>query len=375
MKILFTGGGTGGHVNPALAIAETVKKHKPDAQIAFVGTPKGIENKLVTKAGYPIHHINIQGLRRSLSLRNIKTLYLTVTSVSKAKKLLKQEKPDCVIGTGGYVCYPLVKAASKMKIPTAVHESNSIPGIAIKMLAPYVDIIFTDFEKTKEYIKPEYHDKIIHVGNPYFENKNVYTYKNARKELGIDGKYDYSVLVYGGSLGAANINANVVKWANAYVKDNKKIKLTHATGASGYEKTMGEYAALGLDKCENIEILEYIYDMPKRMAAADIVVCRAGAMTLSELAMSAKASVLIPFPYAAENHQYKNAEMLAKAGAAILIPDGELDCEKLQSAVGKILYENGVKADMERKVSSFAMPEANEKIYTNIQKLLKGGKV
>ncbi len=372
MKILFTGGGTGGHVNPALAIAETVKKHDPKAEIAFVGTPKGIENKLVSKAGYPIHHINIQGLRRSLSLQNVKTLYLTITSVSKAKKLLKKEKPDCVIGTGGYVCYPLVKAASKLKIPTAVHESNSIPGVAIKMLAPYVDIIFTDFEKTSEYIKPQYRNKIIHVGNPYFENGESYTYEKARKELGIE-EDDYSVLVYGGSLGAANINSNVVKWASENIKNNKKIKLTHAAGAAGFEKTKAEYAACGLDKCENAELLEYIYDMPKRMAASDVVVCRAGAMTLSELAMAGKASVLIPFPYAAENHQYKNAEVLAKANAALMIPDGELNETTLNTAISKILFEKGAKQAMQDKIRTFAMPNANEEIYKNIQKLLKGG--
>ncbi len=371
MKILFTGGGTGGHANPALAIAETVKKHDPECEIAFVGTPTGIENKLVGKAGYKIHHINIQGLQRKLTLKNIKTLYLTVTSVSKAKKLLKEEKPDAVVGTGGYVCYPLVKAASKLKIPTAVHESNAIPGVAIKMLAPYVDVIFTDFEKTKEYIKEQYRHKIVHVGNPYFENGEKYDYQGARKKLGIGGEFKYSVLVYGGSLGAANINSNVVKWAEKYLKAHGDIKLTHATGARDYEKTKNAYTEAGLANDPSAEVLEYIYDMPCRMAAADVIVCRAGAMTLSELALTEKPAVLVPYPYAAENHQYKNAKVLSDSGAAILIADSELDEEKIENAVNKILYTENAAEDMAKSIKKFAMPKANEDIYKKIIELIQ----
>ncbi|MBR6535130.1 MAG: undecaprenyldiphospho-muramoylpentapeptide beta-N-acetylglucosaminyltransferase [Clostridia bacterium] len=372
MKILFTGGGTGGHVNPALAIAHTFKKRQPTVQIAFVGTPNGIENKLVSKAGYPMHHINIQGLKRSLSPSNFKTLYLTLTSVSKAKKLLKKERPDCVIGTGGYVCYPLVKAASKLGIPTAIHESNAIPGIAIKLLSPCVDMIFTDFEKTAEYIKKQYRDKIVHVGNPYFENDDDITYESAREKLGISGKYDHSILVYGGSLGASNINSNVVKWAAKRLKDNKRIKLTHATGARGYEITVSEYNANGLGASDNIEILEYIYDMPVRMAAADVIVCRAGAMTLSELAMAGKPAILVPYPYAAENHQYKNAMVLQNAGAAVLIEDSALDENGLDEAISSVL--NGKGKEMSEKIKQFAMPDANEMIYENILKLINKNK-
>ena len=371
MKILFTGGGTGGHVNPALAIAETVKKHLPECEIAFVGTPTGIENKLVSKAGYKLHHIEIQGLKRKLSLQNVKTLYLTVTSVSKAKKLLKQEKPDAVIGTGGYVCYPLVKAAAKLGIPTLIHESNAIPGVAIKLLASCVDVIFTDFEKTREYIKEKYRDKVIHVGNPYFENGEKTDYLSARKKLGIDGKYKYSVLVYGGSLGAANINDKIAKWADKYLKTNKEIKLTHATGATGYEKTKQAYQTYGLDKAENIELLEYIYDMPCRMTAADVIVSRAGAMTLSELSMLAKPAVLVPYPYAAENHQYKNAKLLSDSDEAVLIEDKELTEDGIEKALHRILYENGVKEKMSENISKFAMPEANEKIFQKLIQLIK----
>lgn len=371
MKILFTGGGTGGHVNPALAIAETVKKHAPECEIAFVGTPTGIENKLVSKAGYKLHHINIQGLQRKLTLQNVKTLYLTVTSVSKAKKLLKAEKPDAVVGTGGYVCYPLVKAASKLGIPTAIHESNAIPGIAIKMLAPCVDVIFTDFEKTKEYIKEQYRHKIVHVGNPYFENGEKYDYRSARKKLDIEGRYKYSVLVYGGSLGAANINANIVKWAEKYLKAHTDTKLTHATGAAGYEKTKEAYKACGLENYPSAEVLEYIYDMPCRMAAADAVICRAGAMTLSELALMGKKAVLVPYPYAAENHQYKNAKVLEDNGAAILIEDSALTEDKIEAALSKVLYESEASEKMAENIRKFAMPDANEDIYKKLMSLIK----
>ena len=192
------------------------------------------------------------------------------------------------------------------------------------MLAQCVDIIFTDFEKTKEYIKEQYRHKIVHVGNPYFENGEKYDYRSARKKLAIEGRYKYSVLVYGGSLGAANINANIVKWAEKYLKAHGDIKLTHATGALGYEKTKESYKACGLENDESAEVFEYIYDMPCRMAAADAVICRAGAMTLSELALMGKKAVLVPYPYAAENHQYKNAKVLEDNGAAILIEDSAL---------------------------------------------------
>ncbi len=372
MKVLMTGGGTGGHINPALAIAATIKEHDKDAQIAFVGTKKGMENTLVPREGYELYHIEIQGLRRSLSFQNIKTLYLTLTSPSKAKKLLKKEKPDLVVGTGGYVCYPLIKAASSMGIPTALHESNAQPGVAVKLLSGCVDVIFTNFEVTSSLLKEKYRDKIVNVGNPYRKGSVVYTKEQARAELGIEGKYRHSVLICGGSLGAVALNNCVTEYIKKYAANNPDTLITHASGARNYEQVKQKYAEYGIDKLGNVQLLDYIYDMPRRMAAADVVVCRCGAMTLSELALMGKPSVLIPSPNVTDNHQYKNGKVLSDAGAAVLIEEKDLDADILNEKISEILSSREKQSQMRQICKNFAHPEANELIYQKLCKIVRG---
>ncbi len=370
MKVLMTGGGTGGHINPALSIAATLKEHEPDAEIAFVGTKKGMENTLVPKEGYKLHHIEIQGLRRSLSLQNIKTLYLTLTSPGKAKKLLKREKPDLVVGTGGYVCYPLIKAASALGIPTALHESNAQPGVAVKMLCDKVDVIFTNFEVTGKLLGEKCADRVVNVGNPYKKGSVTYTKEAARKELGFDGKFRHSVLVCGGSLGAAALNSCTAEYIKKFAALNKDTVITHASGARNYEEMKNKYSEYGIDKLENVELLDYIYDMPRRMAAADVVVCRCGAMTLSELALMSKPSVLIPSPNVTDNHQYKNGKVLADAGAAELIEEKDLTPELLNEKIDGILSSREKQKRMGEMCKIFAHPEANELIYKKLCELI-----
>ncbi len=371
MKVLMTGGGTGGHINPALSIAATIKEHDKDSDIAFVGTEKGMENTLVPREGYKLYHIEIQGLRRSLSLQNIKTLYLTLTSPSKAKKLLKKEKPDLVVGTGGYVCYPLIKAAASLGIPTALHESNAQPGVAVKMLAGCVDIIFTNFEVTGKLLGDKYAHKTVNVGNPYRNGSLVYTKEKARQELGMEGRFRHSVLVCGGSLGAQALNDCVIEYIRDYASKNRDTVITHASGARNYEAVKAKYAEYGIDKLENVELLDYIYDMPKRMAAADAVVCRCGAMTLSELALMGKPSVLIPSPNVTDNHQYKNGKVLADAGAAELIEEKELTPLLLDEKISGILGSREKQKKMSDICRGFAHPEANELIYNKLCELVK----
>ncbi|MBQ7821483.1 MAG: UDP-N-acetylglucosamine--N-acetylmuramyl-(pentapeptide) pyrophosphoryl-undecaprenol N-acetylglucosamine transferase, partial [Clostridia bacterium] len=306
MRVIVTGGGTSGHVNPALAIANTIKKNIPGSEIIFVGTNRGIENKLVPKAGYKLYHVDVRGIKRSLSLSNLKSLYLAVTSPIKAKKLIRQFKPDVVIGTGGYVCWPVMKAAADMNIPTALHESNSIPGVAIKMLAKHVDRIFVNFEATKNKFPEDYRDKIVRVGNPLRPEFLTLDYNSARDTLGINGKYEKFILSCGGSMGAEKINEAVIALMRDYTSKHPEILHLHATGSIEYEQTMKMYRENGLDKHSNIKVVEYIYDMPEQMAAADLVINRAGAMTLSELAILKKRALLIPSPNVTDNHQYKN---------------------------------------------------------------------
>ena len=369
MRVIMTGGGTGGHVNPAIAIANTIKRNEPDSEILFVGTEHGIENKLCKAEGYPIEHVNIMGFRRSLSPRNIKAAYLAFVSPMKAKKIVKDFRPDIVIGTGGYVCWPVLVAASKLGVPTAVHESNAFPGVAVKKLQPYVDSIMLNFKESEKYLTAK--DKIIHVGNPLRTSFGTLKYDEARKKLGIDGKYKYFILSYGGSLGAEKVNDAVLELMRDYGKKHPEVLHVHASGAIEKDETKKKFNDYGLSECENLELLEYIYDMPLRMAAADIVISRAGAMTVSELAMMKKPSIMIPSPNVAENHQYKNAKVIEDAGGCVLIEEKNLAGGALEKAVSELLSDDKKRADMGEAVSQFVKSDANKLIYEEIKRLVK----
>ena len=370
MKVLMTGGGTGGHANPAIAIANTIRENQPDAVIEFVGTSRGIENKLVPKEGYKLHHVEVQGFKRRLTPYNIKSAWLAFTSPIKAKKLIREFKPDLVVGTGGYVCWPLLKAAASMGIPTAVHESNAYPGVAVRMLARYVDRIYTTFDATADNLGEEYREKILKVGNPVKTAFVSLGRAAARRALGIEGKYKYFLLSCGGSMGAEKVNDEMLAFMRDYTKDHPELLHVHATGAIEYEAAMAKFREYGLEGCENIKLLEYIYDMPQQMAAADIVVSRAGSMSLSELAILGKCSVLIPSPHVTENHQYKNARVLADGDAALLFEEKELTEGKLTGALAALLADDAKRADMENNVKAFALTDANRSIYFDLLRLV-----
>ncbi|MBR7033183.1 MAG: undecaprenyldiphospho-muramoylpentapeptide beta-N-acetylglucosaminyltransferase [Clostridia bacterium] len=375
MRVLMTGGGTGGHVNPALAIARTIKQNDENAVIAYVGTERGIENKLVGRVGYPMYHVEVKGIKRSLSPSNIKAAYLALTSPHKAKKIIREFSPDIVIGTGGYVCWPVVKAAADMGIPTALHESNAIAGVAVKMLVGHVDRIWLNFEKTAESINRKYESKLLHVGNPVSSGFRSVSKEEAREKLGIAGKYEKMILSYGGSLGAEKVNDAALEVMKRYSSRHPETLHVHATGSIEHEICTGLFKEAGLDGYPNIELLEFIYDMPLRMAAADLVICRAGAMTVSELAMSRSCAIFIPSPNVAENHQYKNAKVLEDAGAAFLFEERDLaeKPELLTDTVEALLSDEGADdmRSMREKISAFATPDANKLIYEDILKLLK----
>ncbi len=375
MKVLMTGGGTGGHVNPAIAIANNIKENIPDAVIEFVGTSRGIENKLVPKEGYKLHHVEVQGFKRKLTPYNIKSAWLAFTSPRKAKKLIREFAPDLVVGTGGYVCWPLLKAAASMGIPTAIHESNAIPGVAVKMLASCVDRIYTNFDATAAALGEAYADKIVKVGNPIKSEFSTLEYKSAREKLGIDKKYKHLILSCGGSMGAEKVNDEMLDFMRDYTKNHPEVLHIHSTGAIEYEAAMAKVRNYGLDKCENISVREYIYNMPELMAAADIVVSRAGAMTLSELAALGKCSVLIPSPHVADNHQYKNAKVLADAGAALLFEEKELTGGVIGEALASLLSDGERRKSMSDNIAAFALPGANRSIYFDLCELARNSKV
>ncbi len=374
MRVLMTGGGTGGHVNPALAIANTIRQNDPSAEIAYVGTKRGIEAKLVPAAGYPLYFVEIQGMRRSLSLSNLKTLYLTVTSPIKAKKIIRDFKPDLVVGTGGYVSWPVVKAASQMGIPCALHESNAVPGVAVKMLARAVDRIYLNFEETGAELPCK--EKILRVGNPLQSDFAVLTRQEARRHLGIPDKYKYCILSYGGSMGAERLNAAVLKLMRDFTAKHPEVFHLHATGAIEKELCGQWYREMGLDACENIRLVEYIYDMPYQMAAADLIICRAGAMTVSELAMAGKCAVFIPSPNVTNNHQYKNAKVLADAGAASLFEEKDLEASEAAPLTARVAHLLSDAGEAERqavseKIRAFAVADANKRIYLDLVDLVK----
>ena len=377
MRVLMTGGGTGGHVNPALAIANTIKMNDPDAVIEYVGTKKGIENKLVPKAGYKLHHVEVQGLRRSFSPANLKAAYLAVTSPKKAKAIIEEFQPDLVVGIGGYVSWPVVKAAADMGIPTALHESNAIAGVAVKMLQKCVDRIYLNFEKTGETLSVE-KEKLMKVGNPVMGGFTSLTREEARKKLGIDDKYKYIILSYAGSMGAEKVNDAVLCLMREFTAKHPEVYHIHATGSIELELCTSQFKEMGLDKCENIELCEYIYDMPVKMAAADLTINRAGAMTVSELAITKKAAIFIPSPNVAENHQYKNAKVLADAGAAGLFEEKDLvdGAKPLIAEVEKLLSPEGdeIRKNMSEKIRDFAVPESNKLIYNDLCELVRSYK-
>ena len=369
MRVLMTGGGTGGHVNPALAIAEIIKTNQPDSEIAFVGTKRGIENRLVPKAGYKLYHINIQGIRRSLSPANLKTAYLVLTSPLHAKKIIKEFKPDIVIGTGGYVCWPLLKAASLMGVPTIVHESNAIAGVAVKQLKNKVDVIMTNFESTADNLKAK--AKVMRVGNPISADFGRIDKAEARRALGIPESVGTVILSCGGSLGARKVNEAALTVMRDIVSVRSDVMHFHASGRNDAEFARQTLVDHGLEGRENIVMSEYIYNMPTVMAAADIVICRAGAMTLSELAAVGKAAVIIPSPNVTDNHQYKNAKVLADADAAVLIEEKELTDGRLTAEVERLVRDADARAKMENNISAFASKNVGRTIYGEICRLVK----
>ena len=374
MNVLVTGGGTGGHVNPALAIAGNIRENQPGANIAFVGTSHGIENKLVPKEGYELYHVEVQGFKRKLTLYNVRSAWLAFTSPMKAKKLIRSFKPDIVIGTGGYVSWPLLKAASAMGIPTAVHESNAIPGVAVKMLAKYVDRIYVNFDATAKSLGEEYASKILKTGNPIKPEFASLDYESAREKLGITGKYKTFLLSYGGSMGAEKVNDEMLDFMRDYTSKHPEVLHVHATGAIEYEAATAKFKEYGLEKFENIKLLEYIYDMPVEMAAADVIVSRAGAMTLSELSVLGKCCLLIPSPHVTDNHQYNNAKVLADAEAALLLEEKDLTEGVILNALGSLI-ENSERCDrMSKNISAFALPDANRDIYSDLMKLAESKK-
>ncbi len=375
MKVLLAGGGTGGHINPALAIAGIIKAHCPDAEFLFAGTPNGMEAKLVPQAGYRLEHIKVAGFQRRLSLenigRNVKAVWYLANSGRRAKQIIREFQPDIAIGTGGYVAGPIIRMAAKMGIPSAIHEQNAFPGVTNKLLAKEVDHVMLTVEEALKYFDPQIRYTV--TGLPVRANLLQKSREQARAELGFDD--GFCILSFGGSLGAGCINdtmAETLKWHHS-----KGLKINHIHGYGGmgkdtFPQKMQEY---GIPmKNDRIRITEYINDMDTCMAAADLVICRSGASVLAELEALGKPSVLIPSPIVTGNHQYHNAMVLAKAGAAIVIEQKDVTAEDVISRI-ETLYEDRPKLQsMAQNAASLAVKDTDERIWKVIEGLMKKAK-
>ena len=367
MRVLIAAGGTAGHINPALAIAGALKKADPSAEIHFAGRKEGMEYRLVTQAGYPFHHIEITGFQRKLSLHNIKrnliTLWNLALSGPVAKKMMRDIQPDLVIGCGGYVSGPVVRCAAKMGIKTALHEQNAFPGVTNKLLAPDVDIVFAAVPAAVE--------KTIVVGNPV--RPEVFTQAKNRDAIRAElGAGDRTVILsFGGSLGARRVNEVVADLCAWEQKNQKPVLHLHATGQYGVELFQNLEKEKGFAPGDSLVVKEYINNMPELLAAADLVISRAGALTLAELEAVGRAAVLIPSPNVAENHQYYNALELQKAGAAVVIEEKDLTGEKLVSTVSELLTEPGKLAAMGQNARKLSVDDSLDRIADALLKLVK----
>lgn len=374
-RFLFTCGGTAGHINPAVAVASRLRELMPDSEFLFVGAEGKMETELVPREGYPIETIRITSLQRKLSpsgiVHNIKSLINVVSSRRRAGQIIAKFKPDCAIGTGGYVCYPVLRAASFMKVPSVVHEANAVPGLTTKMLERYVSTVMVGFDG----VESEYRDsgKVIFTGTPVKEEFFTLSRDKARAELGLSRNQPI-VVSFWGSLGASGMNAVMEDFIRLNSESGAFYHI-HATGGGeiGHKNFLDKLSSKGVrvKSGGNIDIRPYIFDMPKVMAAADLVICRAGASTLNELIAMGKPSILVPSPYVTNNHQEENAKRLEKAGGAKLMREGECTGEMLYNAVIGLVKRREELDKMGKKLDNLKVSDATDKITGIILDLIK----
>lgn len=363
MKIAVSGGGTGGHIYPALALIREIQKKDNYVEFLYIGTEKGLESKLVPRENIPFKSIHITGFKRKLSFENVKTVLRFLKGVRDSKKMLKDFKPDVVIGTGGYVCGPVVYAAAKMGLPTIVHEQNSVPGLTNKFLSRYVDKIAICFEEARQFF-PE--KKVVLTGNPRASEVLGQDGIRGRLSSGLKLKVP-TVLIFGGSRGAKPINEAVVKSLTEL--SGKPYQVLYVTGDVHFDEVQKEVELVG--NPENVIIKPFIHNMPEVLAGIDLTVSRAGATTLAELTSLGIPSILIPSPYVTDNHQEKNARALSEHGAARLLLEKDLTGPKLVEHIDQILGHDQKLADMKKAAKKLGIPDAASRMYSVMEELAK----
>lgn len=375
MKVLFTCGGTAGHINPAVALAGMFRQRQ-NAEVLFVGADGGMETTLVPREGYPVKTVTITSFYRSLSGAAIKHNLTTLKNLSRSKgqarAILDEFRPDLVVGTGGYASYPVVREAARRGIPTAVHESNAEPGLTTKMLAKYVDKVMVGFEESRQhYPHPE---RVVVTGTPVRGEFFNCTREEARAKLGFSAGDTKPVVVTSwGSLGAQVMNDYMVDFVVRECREGTPFHHIYGVGKRYYQRVLDAVRAKGIDidRYPDVDIREYIYDMPAVMDAADVMLSRAGASTISEITATARPSILVPSPNVTANHQEKNARVLSDKGAAVLMLEKDAGGDRLYDTVQRLLAAPAELEKMQKALREMAIGDANERIYETLCALVK----
>ena len=371
MKAIIAAAGTAGHINPGLAIANKIMKEDKNSKVIFIGTTRGLENDLVPRAGYELKTIDAYGLSKKISIENFKKMYKTLKGFGEAKKIIKEFKPDIVIGTGGYICGATISAAHSLKIPTLLHESNAFPGKAVKMLANKTDTILVSFEDAIARIKNA--KNIVYTGTPVKIEKKNYSKEEKRNIVSKFGLEDTKpiLLVFGGSQGAKKINDTMIELIKE--KMNSEYQIIWAAGPKQYDgiKEELEKANININNIKNTKIVPYIYNMEEVMNVSDVILARSGAMTITEISNLGKPSILIPLPNVSHNHQLYNAKVLESIGAAKIILNDELEAKKLSEEIEDIILNKNKLEEMSKKALEKSTTNVEEKIYEEIKKLVK----
>jgi len=361
-RLIISGGGTGGHIFPAVAIANTFRERHPDAQILFVGAKGKMEMTRVPEAGYKIVGLWISGLQRKLTLSNLMFPVKVITSLVRARSIVKQFKPHVVIGTGGYASSPVMMAATRLGIPAVIQEQNSFAGLANKQVAGKVSKVCVAYEGMEKYFPKE---KIVFTGNPV--RKDILTTELKREKalghFGFDGNTK-TLLIIGGSLGARTINESILAGMDKIVDAN--IQMIWQTGKGYFEVYKSQLGKYDLRK---IRVQDFVKEMDLAYAAADVVISRSGALAVSELCIAKKACILVPSPNVAEDHQTKNAMALVEKDAALMITDKEAGAKLVGEAL-KLLFDEGRAARLRTNIAQLAKPNAADDIVNEIEKLI-----
>ena len=374
MRVIVAAAGTAGHINPGIAIANKIKEEEKNSEIIFIGTTRGLENDLVPRAGYGLKTIEAYGLSKQISIANFKKICTTLKATGKARKIIQEFKPDIIVGAGGYICGPVVWAANKEKVPVILHESNAFPGKAVKMLSKKAETILISFEEARTRIPKA--KNIVCTGTPVKIEKKNYTQEEKEKILNsINLKNDKPiVLIFGGSQGAQKINEAIIGIIEN--KLNNDYQIIWATGPKQYDVIKSELSKKGINinNIKNAKILPYIYNMEEIMNISNIIVARSGAMTITEISNLGKPSILVPLPNVSQDHQLYNAKVLENVGAAKIILNNELNKDNLNTELRNIIDAPDLMRKMEEKALSKSVKNVQEKIYREIQKIVKGDK-